>query len=290
MQIAFHIGANCTDEDRLLKSILRNASTLLQQGIAVPGPGKYRALLRETIQGLDGRSPKPESREILIDAILEEEQVDRLVLTNDNFVAIPKRAFDHGVLYPQIDAKISGMCRLFPDDELSFFLTLRHPAGFLQDMLKRSDRTNLAAYIGATSPLDVQWSDVVARIRRAAPHCPLYVWCNEDSPIIWEDLIRLQSGVADDTPVTGQFDVISRIITAEGQKALNALTLPADRIARHEALAALLDTYALPEKLEEPIDLPALGAEMVAAMSEGYEDDLEVIAEMEGVNLILPFS
>jgi hypothetical protein len=71
MQIALHIGANCTDEDRLLKSTLRNASTLLQQGVAVPGPGKFRALLRKTIQSLDCATPVPDSREILLGAFEE---------------------------------------------------------------------------------------------------------------------------------------------------------------------------------------------------------------------------
>lgn len=28
MQIVYHIGANCTDQDRLLKSVLKNAETL----------------------------------------------------------------------------------------------------------------------------------------------------------------------------------------------------------------------------------------------------------------------
>lgn len=121
MQIAFHIGANCTDEDRLLKSILRNASTLLQQGIAVPGPGKYRALLRESIQSLDGTSPSDDAREILLDAIVEEDDMQRVILSNDNFIAIPKRVFDRGVFYPQTESKVRGMCRLFPDDELSFY-------------------------------------------------------------------------------------------------------------------------------------------------------------------------
>lgn len=290
MEIAFHIGANCTDEDRLLKSILRNVSPLLQQGIAVPGPGKYRALLRETIQGLDGLRPRSETREILMDAILEEDKIKRIVLTNDNFISIPRRAFDQGVFYPQIEDKISGICSLFPDDELSFFLTMRHPVSFLQDMLARSETTNLASYLGGLSPLDVQWSDVIARIRHAAPHCELHVWCNEDTPIIWEDLIRLQSGIAPDTPVTGQFDMISQIISPEGQKQLSALTLPANRKGRHAALADIIEAYGLTEQTEEIIDLPSLSNDMITAMSEGYEDDLDVIAEMDGVNLVLPFS
>jgi hypothetical protein len=256
MQIAFHIGANCTDEDRLLKSILRNASTLLQQGIAVPGPGKYRALLRETIQSLEGARPAKDSREILLDAIVEEDNIDRIVLTNDNFIAIPKRVFDHGVFYHQTEAKVSGICRLFPKDELSFFFSMRNPVSYLQDIVQRADAPGLRDYLGAFQPLEIRWSDVIKRIKRAAPDAPLYVWCNEDTPLIWEDLIRLQSGAGSGTPLTGQYDVLSHIVSDEGMKTLEATAMPRDRVARHNLIADLVETHQLPDMVEESINMP----------------------------------
>jgi len=290
MQIAFHIGANCTDEDRLLKSILRNASTLLQQGIAVPGPGKYRALLRESIQGLDGALPSDDAREILLDAIVEEDDIQRIILSNDNFIAIPKRIFDHGVFYPQTEGKVRGMCRLFSDDELSFYFSMRNPVSYLQDIAQRAEAETLRDYLGLFHPLELKWSDVIKRIKRAAPDAPLFVWCTEDMPLIWEDLIRLQSGIATDTPLKGQFDVLSRIITPEGIAVLNAANIPDDRIARHEFIADLLDAHALPDMIEEQINLPELSPELITAMSQSYEDDLALIDDMEGVELILPFN
>jgi hypothetical protein len=289
MQIAFHIGANCTDEDRLLKSILRNASALLQQGIAVPGPGKYRALLRETLHNLDGKPPAPDTREILLDAIVEEDAINRIVLTNDNFVAVPKRVFDHAQFYPQTEAKIRGLCRLFPDDELSFFVSMRNPVTFLQDVSKRAEADSLRAYLGGVQPLQIRWSDMIGRITRAAPNAEVFAWCNEDTPLIWEDLIRLQSGISDDTPVSGQFDVLSRVMTDEGTEALKRTNMPADRVARHDVIAALIEEYGRPEMLEETIDLPELSTDLINAMSAGYDADLDVIAGMEGVELILPF-
>ena len=69
MQIAFHIGANCTDEDRILKSLLKNVGSLSDVGIKVPGPGKYRRIIRETIQNLNGMPPAANTRGILLDAI-----------------------------------------------------------------------------------------------------------------------------------------------------------------------------------------------------------------------------
>jgi hypothetical protein len=293
MQIAFHIGANCTDEDRLLKSVLRNASTLLSHGTAVPGPSKYRSLLRETIQGLDGARPAPDTREILLDAIVEDDNIQRVVLCNDNFIAIPKRIFDHGVFYPQTEQKIRGLAQLFPDDELSFFFSIRNPAGFLQDVAKRANVTNLRDYLGMLSPLDMLWSNVLKRIRYAAPDALVYVWCNEDSPIIWEDLIRLKANLADDVPITGQYDVISQIVTPEGMQDLmtKSSDKPAlDRIARHEMLADILEAHAKPDAMDDEIEFPELDQSIVDALTQSYESDLDVIGAMEGVELILPFA
>ena len=66
MDIAFHIGANCTDEDRLLRSVTKNLPNLAGRGTRVPNPARYRRLLRETIQHLRGGSPEPDTRDVLM--------------------------------------------------------------------------------------------------------------------------------------------------------------------------------------------------------------------------------
>ena len=292
MQIAFHIGANCTDEDRLLKSILKNADVLLQQSIAVPGPGKYRKLIREAIESLDGGAPASGARDVLLDAIVEDDNIARLVLSNDNFITVPKRIFDHSVFYHQAEKKLHGLHALFPDDEISLFLGLRHPASFLQEAMRRADVGSLAHYLGVLTPHEVRWSDVVQRIRRAAPQTPLYVWCNEDTPLIWEELMRLQTGVSADTPMAGQFDVLSRIITRQGMqevaRRMHAIAR-GDVEARQNLIADMLEAHSLPDLTEDSIDLPELDGPTIEAMTDAYEADLEVIAQIEGVELIQPF-
>lgn len=42
MQVVFHMGAPCTDDDRLIQSLLKNREALAKQGIAVPTPALYR--------------------------------------------------------------------------------------------------------------------------------------------------------------------------------------------------------------------------------------------------------
>lgn len=290
MEIAFHIGANCTDEDRLFKSILRNAPALLQQNIVIPGPGKYRGLLRETIQHLDGAPVAPDTREILLDAIIAQEDAARIVMTNDNFITIPNRIFDHGVFYGQTETKVRGLRKIFAQDDLSLFLSIRHPVSFLQSAARLAEADNVREYLGLLSPLDIRWSDVVKRIKRAAPHAPLYIWCTEDAPLIWEDLIRLQSGLAPQQEAAGAFDLLARILTPEGQEKLKTAQMPADRYARHSAIGDLIEAYGRDYMLDEEIVMPELSPEVITAMSEGYEADLEVIAQLDGVRLILPFT
>ena len=292
MEIAFHIGANCTDEERLLKSVLRNAAALLADGIVVPGPSKYRRLLRETIQGLDGAPPKPGTRDILLDAIVEEDDVDRVVMSNDNFIAIPRRIFDDGVFYPQTETKVRTLARLFPKDDLSLFIGLRHPASFLQEVARSAEAPRLRDFLGTLSPLELRWSGIIRRIRNVAPQAQIHVWCNEDTPIIWEDLIRLFSGAFPQTPLAGGLDIAAHVLTPEGFAALQA-DLSArpniDRVARHEAIAAAVETHAKPGAMEDEIIYPEIGARLIDAMTELYDEDIALIDDMEGVNLILPF-
>lgn len=292
MQIAFHIGANCTDEDRLLKSVLKNADVLLQQGIGVPGPSKYRVLIREAIQSIAGTEPDPDARDILLDAIMETETLRRLVLSNDNFICVPTRIFDHDMVYPQAETKVRALHRLFPDDEIALFFAIRNPASFLQETMRRVKLGRLEDYLGILGPDDLRWSDVIRRIKQGAPETPLTIWCNEDTPLLWDQLIRRLSGADPQTQITGGMDLLANVLTPEGLTALTARygqNPDATDAQRHDMIAAIWADHALPEVIEDEIDLPELDADMVAHLTRLYEQDLDVIAAMPGVELLLPF-
>ena len=52
MQVIFHTGVHDTDNDRLLKCLLRNSQKLTESGVAVPGPGRYRDLLADSFNAM----------------------------------------------------------------------------------------------------------------------------------------------------------------------------------------------------------------------------------------------
>ena len=92
MQVILHTGVHCTDEDKLLKGLLRNADSWRHEGVAIPGPSRYRNLLSEAVNALAGKQPDPDTREILLDAFLsaDPDSVSRLILSHQNFFSVPQ--------------------------------------------------------------------------------------------------------------------------------------------------------------------------------------------------------
>lgn len=291
MQIALHIGANCTDEDRLLKSLLRNADKFSDLGVKVPGPGKYRRLIRETIQNLKGGEPSVDTRGILIDAILDEEDVDRVVFSNANFVCIANRIFDNGIFYEQAESKIYAMHQLFAEDEIEIFLALRNPATFLPAAFAQSKADTLETYLKGLHPTQVRWSDLIRRIQNLVPRTKLTVWCNEDTPFIWSELLRSIAGLEADTPITGGFDLLASIMSAEGMnRFLNYLRAhpPQTEAQKRRVIGAFLDKYAIDDQIEEDVDLPGFGDELMSELTQNYENDVAFIQQLPGVTFITP--
>ena len=291
MEIAFHIGANCTDDDRLLRSILKNVAVLGDNGVKAPGPGKYRRIVRETIQNLDGAPPAPNTRQILLDAILDGDTPNRLVMANPNFICIPNRIFDNGIFYEQAEFKVTSLIGLFPEDQIELFLALRNPATFLPEAFAEAKTDDFGQFMQGMAPQDIRWSDLVRRIRACAPQVPLTVWCNEDTPLLWAQLIRDIAGLDPMTRITGGFDLLASIMSPEGMnRFLNYLRShpPQTEGQKRRIIAAFLDKYALTDEIEDTVDLPGMTGEMLDHLSTLYEQDIALIAQMPDVDFITP--
>ena len=291
MQIVYHIGANCTDQDRLLKSVLKNAETFAAQGVKVPGPGKYRRLIREIIQELDGIEPTPDTREILLDAILDDEQCNRLVMNHGQFICIHRRVFERGIFYALAEQKLVGLANLFPDDEIEIFLGMRDPATFIPAVFGDSPVNSYDTFMQGLDPAHVRWSGLIARIRAILPRATITTWCNEDTPLIWAQLIRELGGIDPLTKITGGFDLLSAIMSAEGMKKFVRYLKanpPQTETQKRRIIAAFLEKYALDEEVEDEVDMPGWTDEYVTHLTALYDEDIYRVERMEGVNFIAP--
>jgi len=291
MQIVYHIGANCTDEDRLLKSVLKNAQSFADQGVKIPGPGKYRRLIRETIQTLNGQDPAPDTREILIDAILDDEQCNRVVMSHAQFMCVHKRIFENGAFYRLAEEKLQGLAGLFPQDEIEIFLGMRNPATFIPAVFGDSPMNQFDKFMHGLDATHVRWSELIGRIQGILPNASVTVWCNEDTPMIWAQLIRELAGVDPLTKITGGFDLLSSIMSADGMKRFVTYLKanpPQTEMQKRRIIAAFLEKYALPEEIEEEVDIPGWTETTIGHLTAIYEEDIKRIEKMPGVNFIAP--
>lgn len=293
MQVILHTGLHCTDEDRILKCLLRNSEAWRHDGVSVPGPSTYRQLLTDSINRIGAAQPAPDVREILLDAILTEDpaQIDRLVLSNDNFFCVPKLMFSGGRVYRKAEARLATFARIFAQDDVELFMGLRDPASFLPAAFAATPHTDFLDFLSGVEPMHLRWSDLIRRIRADVPQMPITVWCNEDTPLIWGQVIREMAGIEITRKITGAFDVFASIISREGMKRFRALLKEnptINEMQKRRVMSAFLDKYALDEAIEEELDLPGWDAAYVDMLSELYEDDMYEISRIPGVTVIAP--
>lgn len=289
MQIAYHIGAHCTDDDRLLASLRKNTETFAPMGIHIPGPGRYRNLVRETIQGLSGADPEPGTRDVLLNAIMQRSDSHRLVMSNPLFICVVKRIFENQLFYHLIDEKVGGMRKLFPEDEIEYFLAIRNQATFIPAVFAEQSDMTFQDFIRDTDPGHLRWSHVVERIQRADPRAKITVWSDEDTPLFWAQLIREIAGVDSTTRIKGGFDQIQEILTPEGMNSFVEYLRqkpPQTEGQKRRIISAFLERFARPEKAEYEFSVPGWTQDTVDHLTANYMDDIAKIGAMPGVRMI----
>jgi hypothetical protein len=291
MQVAYHLGVQSTDEERLLKCLLKNKGALAAEGIHVPGPGKYRTLLREAMVSLRGAPASPEMQKSLLDAVLDDNQAERLVFSNQSFISAPAKVLEHGRLYARAGEKTQWLSQVLPEAEYSFFIAIRNPATFIPAVFGRVEQIAFDEFMGGADPTSLCWSEVIADIAEANPGVPLTVWCNEDTPLIWSEVLQALSGHSPELELKGSLDFPASIMTDTGTTRMQAYLQshpPANAVQRRRILAAFLDKFAIPDEVEMELDLPGWTEALVEDMTERYEEDIFAIERMPDVTFIAP--
>ena len=293
MQLVLHTGLHETDSDRLFKTLLRNREGLRPDGIAIPGPGKYRKLISEMLNALGDMTPAPDARDVLLDSILDQDtgHVDRLILSHENLFSVPKIAFQGGVVYRKAEQRLQTLRTIFSRDSMEVFISLRNPATFLPALLRATPHSDISKLLQGLDPAQIQWSDLIGRITAALPGVPVTVWCDEDTPLIWGELIREFAGVEPTYPIIGAYSRMADITSQEGMTRFRSYLAEKpdlNEVQIRRVMVAFLDKYADPSKVEHEFDLPEWDDHLVQDLTEQYEEDLFDIGRMPGVTLIAP--
>lgn len=292
LRVVFHLGVHHTDHDRLVRSLLKNRDVLARQRIAVPGPGRYRVVLRDVVNRLRGEPATREAEEMLLEAIADTDPPETLFLSNESFICLPERVLDDGRLYARA-FKAEWLRQLFPSHETAFALALRDPASFVPALFqgRKNRELDFEDYMTGVDPLALRWSDVIATIRDGNPDSEIIVWCNEDTPLVWGAAMLAVSGAAPGTALDGVLDVALKLVSAEGVAAIGEhFGRPPhfDGPEFRRALGRFVEAHGRADELAEVIDLPGWDAGLMDRISAAYDEDVSRIAAMPGVRFIGP--
>ncbi|UWP89903.1 hypothetical protein K3X13_04195 [Aliiroseovarius crassostreae] len=289
MKISFHIGAHCTDEEQLLRSLLRNSGVLAREGICVPGPSRYRGVLADVLNKLQGAKADLDTQEMLIEHFVDLEDAERIVFGHDNFLGASFRAFEGGVLYGLAERNTKRLRNLFPMHQVEFFMGMRDISTFLPALAAKVPEDKLHQLLAGVDPRHLYWSDTLHAIREATPDCPITVWCNEDTPLIWPEILHEVAGLDPEVKLMGGLDILAQIMARPGIKRLRDYLASHpihNEIQRRRVLAAFLSKYALEEEIEEEITLPGWTQDLMQELSQSYDDDMLEIKSIPGVTLL----
>jgi len=291
IEIVYHLGAPYTDNEQVTWSLRKDAALLAEKRIYLRRPRLYRPLLAEMVQELQGDKPSIVDQENLLNSIIGRENFKRLIMTNSNFMGVPAWMFNGGLFYKNAGRNTAAIRNLFPDNPCEFSLGIADPAVFIPNVFRGQREKKYPQLMENTDLATVRWSDVIARIQEANPDCPITVWCNEDSPVIWPTILHRIAGLDPKIRLQGENDIINMIISEEGQTLLAKYLADRPNLTeeqRRRLRVVFLERFYLSEVVEEVIDLPGWTAETVEALTKIYDDDVNRIKQMDGVTFLSP--
>lgn len=291
MKVIIHLGAHCTDGDELVRCLRQNTDKLIEQGIAVPEQSVYRSLIKETLKTLKDEPASEAKQNEILEVLMGEDDADRIVLSHEAFLGIKGRCVGHDMLYPLAAGRTPRLRKLFAQCEVEFFLGMRDPATFLPTVFERTRQTDFDSFLSKADPLRLRWSNLIARIQNRVPDAPITVWSNEDTPLIWNDLLRAISGHDEHTELDGRYEFLHSLMSQSGAERMRSYLderPTPDRDQNLRVVSAFLGKYGLPEMIDQEIDIPGWSADYVEAISQSYDDDMAEIDALPGVTRIVP--
>ncbi len=290
MRIVYHLGAHCTDEDRLVRCLLKNRAILAEQGIVVPSPTRYRKLLRDTATQLRGAAASQDTEAMILDQIMDEASAERLILSWTSFLSFPAYAVGD-TLYAGGGDRLRSYTQIFPDIEAEFHLAIRNPATFLPDLRGRAQGKGHDDILEGIDATGLRWSDTILSIKDANPGVPVTVWCDEDTPLIWPEVLQAVAGHDLSSPLEDGDELLALLLTEAGLARYHAYCQehpPQSVSHRRRIVTAFLEKFGKPEALLSSVNVPGWTEDLVDDLTQTYLLDIERITRIPGVTLIEP--
>jgi hypothetical protein len=137
----------------------------------------------------------------------------------------------------------------------------------------------------------LRWSEMVRRLVQTVPHAKITVWANEDTPLIWPQVLQAVSGHHNSTKLLGSENFYASLLSPGGLKRMTGYLEshpPKDAAHYQRVVGAFLEKFGLEDVIEAEIDMPGWSDAYVTAMSDLYDQDLALIASMPEIEFLSP--
>lgn len=282
MQIVFHCGVHGTDQDGMLKTLMHNRDRLNRNGVEIVSRNRHRGIFESALNALRGRPATPEMEDMMLDAILDSDQTQRVICSQPAFLGVPNRAITPDGLYPVAGNKLAAMANLFPSADIEFFIGLKNPATFVPycQSIAQSNQEDLLAGV---APQHLRWAPAIRRLLPALRGHRLVLWCHEDTPLIWPEIVRMIAQIPEDAPLKSSLHILGELLDPKGIKFIReelARNEPVTIATRREIFARALHQFVRPDRIETTITLPGWTQDLIDQMTDDYDRDLAEIASL----------
>ncbi|KIC09852.1 hypothetical protein RA19_13895 [Leisingera sp. ANG-M1] len=287
--LALHLGAPNTDNGQLTWSLRKDAQRLLERGVMVRRPGTYMKAIGQMLRKQDQDFVTSQEREALLAGIVKDQEVSRVILTSSGFLGVPGWMLSQGQLYRNAGKNAAALRSVFPGNPCAFFLGLRNPATLIGPVYNSQSSRSWGQFSAGADFLSLRWSHVVEDILYRNPGCPVTVWCNEETPVIWPNILGQVTGLGSGFRFSGELDITRGIISESGYERLEAYLEGRSGLSedqRERVRSLFLSYFHSEEAVEEEIDLPGWSQDLVDEMTEVYQQDTNLIRHMPGVTFL----
>ncbi len=291
MQVVIHAGVAFSDNDCLIETLLANADGLQQQRIVPLDLAQGRQFVKVASDAMAGGANPLEVQGQLECVLPDRTACDRVIVSSDKAFGPRRTAILDGQFYPLAGERTAFVDRILNDEQIELFFGVMNPATFISKTLMSLPEDRRKAVLDNTDISCLSWLNMIEDLRDQAPDVQLTLWANEDTPLIWGDILRALAGLPEDATVLHEYAFLASLLTDTGRAELAQLVHQIgrkDRDMLRNSLAHLFDEHADPAQIEEELELPGWNADLVGAFSEIYEQDLAKIRSMPGVRVLQP--
>jgi len=222
----------------------------------------------------------------LQDTLPNKPGIERVIMSNDKTFGPRRTALLNGQIYPFAGQRIAYTQEILGDMQIELFVGLSNPAFFVPKVLMSLHTEIRQGILNTTDLSCLSWLSMIEDLSDLAPGIAITLWPNEDTPLIWGDIIRAISGLPANVPMMDEHALLASLLTETGKRELATRLQHPKAIVPRDVLKQIFENHAQPDLIEEEVELPGWTSDIVEAFTEIYEQDLAKIRTLPNVHLL----